>query len=252
MEAALTCAGRGHEVILCEKSGKLGGVLRCEDNVPFKDHLREYLEQQAMFVSRENIDVRLNTPVTKELAREIAPDVIIVAVGSKPLVPDIPGIDGPNVIGAEELYVSPEKAGKRVVILGGGLVGTELAIYLGDLGCDVTVMEMLPRLNAGGNTLQGQAIDIELDRLGTKLALGTKAVRIDEKGVTGESAGGLKLFGADTVVCALGRLPRWDEAEELRFCAPEFHQVGDCLAARTVYEATRTAHHIALDLGEHW
>jgi 2,4-dienoyl-CoA reductase-like NADH-dependent reductase (Old Yellow Enzyme family)/thioredoxin reductase len=251
MEAALTCAKRGHKVILCEKSGRLGGVLRCEDNVPFKKHLHEYLDQQAMLISREDIDVRLNTEANKEFAREIEPDVIIAAMGSKPLVPKIPGIDGSNAIGAEELYRSPDMAGKKIIILGGGLVGTELAIYMGDLGYDVTIMEMLPNLNAGDNTLQGQAIGLEIERLGTKVILGTKAVQINEKGVLGESAEGQKLFEAETVVCALGRLPLWAEAEELRFCAPEFYQIGDCLAAKNIYEATRTAHHISLDLGEH-
>jgi 2,4-dienoyl-CoA reductase-like NADH-dependent reductase (Old Yellow Enzyme family)/NADPH-dependent 2,4-dienoyl-CoA reductase/sulfur reductase-like enzyme len=251
MEAALTCAKRGHKVILCEKSGRLGGVLRCEENVPFKKHLHEYLDQQAMFICREDIDVRLNTEVTKELVREIEPDIIIAAIGSKPLVPMIPGIDGHNVIGAVELYTSPEKAGKKIVILGGGLVGSELAIYMGDLGFDVTILEMLPSLNAGDNTLQGQSIGLEINRLGTKLALGTKAVQINERGVLGEDVEGQKFFEADTVVCALGRLPLRVDAEELRFCAPEFYQLGDCLAAKNIYEATRTAHHIALDLGEH-
>ncbi len=251
MEAALTGAKRGHQIILCEKSDRLGGVLRCEDNVPFKKHLREYLDQQAMFIAQMDIDLRMNTSVTRELAREIAPDVIIAAIGSRPLIPSIRGIDGPNVIGAEALYSSPEKAGEKIVILGGGLVGSELAIYLGDLGHDVTIMEMLPVLNAGDNILQGRSISLEIDRLGTKLALATKAVEINERGVLGESPGGRALFQADTVVCALGRLPRWTDADDLRFCAPEFHQIGDCLAARNIYEATRTAHHIALDLGEH-
>jgi pyruvate/2-oxoglutarate dehydrogenase complex dihydrolipoamide dehydrogenase (E3) component len=251
MEAALTCTQRGHKVVLCEKSGKLGGILRCEDNVPFKKHLHEYIDQQMMFISREKIDVRLNTKVTRELAQDVDPDVIIAAIGSKPLVPKIPGIDSPNVIGAEQLYLSPGVAGKKIIILGGGLVGTELAIYMGDLGHDVTILEMLPNLNAGDNILQAQAIGIELERIGTKLILGTKAIQISGNGVLGENAEGQEFFEADTIVCALGRLPLWAEAEVLRFCAPEFYQVGDCLAAKNIYEVTRTAHNIALDLGEH-
>jgi hypothetical protein len=66
----------------------------------------------------------------------------------------------------------------------------------------------------------------------------------------GQSSSGRQFFEADTVVCALGRLPLWKDAHELRFCAPEFHQIGDCLAARNIYEATRLAHHVAMDLGE--
>ncbi len=251
MEAALTCAKRGHEVILCEKSGQLGGVLRCEDIVPFKKHLREYIDQQVRLVSEAGIDVRLNSPVTKELAEQEAPHVIMATLGSKPLIPNIPGINGPKVVHAEDLYINPEKAGEKVVVLGGGLVGSELAIYLAELGRDVTILEMLPRLNAGDNSIHGQAIDLQIDRLNIKLALNTKVVEINSQGVIGESVAGRKTFGANTVALALGRVPRWDEADELRFCAPEFHQLGDCLAAKTIYESTRTAYNIAMDIGEH-
>ena len=250
MQAALTCAKRVHEVILCEQSSRLGGVLRCEDNVPFKKHLRQYLDQQEMLIQRQQIEVRLNCRVTRELALEVEPDAIIAAIGSQPLRPSIPGIGGPNVIGAEELYASPQRAGKRIVILGGGLVGSEIAIYMGYLGFEVTILEMLSQLNSSDNILQGRAIAIEIDRLGIKLALGTTAREIGNRGVMAQSASGRQFFEADTVVCALGRLPLWKDANELRFCAPEFHQIGDCLAARNIYEATRLAHHVAMDLGE--
>jgi NADPH-dependent 2,4-dienoyl-CoA reductase/sulfur reductase-like enzyme len=259
MQAALSCAKRGHRVILCEKSGRLGGVLRCEEKVPFKKHLHEYLDHQARMISRAAVDVRLGVEVTPELAESIGPDAIIAALGSRPLVPAIKGIGGPNVIGAEELYINPEKAGKRIVILGGGLVGSELAIYMGDLGRDVTILEMFPNLNDGGNLLQGQSIRIELDRLGVRLALGTKALEINEKGVigapacgtAGESAEGTRLFEADTVVCAVGMKPLREEADRLRFCAPEFYQIGDCVTPKNIAEATRSAHFAALDLGRY-
>ncbi len=249
MQAALSAAERGHKVILCEKSGQLGGVLRCEEQVPFKKHLHEYLERQARMISRLPIDVRLNTEVTPALAESIGPDAIVAALGSRPFIPGIKGIDGPNVLGAEELYISPKKAGKRIVILGGGLVGSELAIYMGDKGHEVTIIEMFPSLNDGGNILQGQSIRIELERLGVHLALGTKALEINNKGVTGESAEGTKLIEADTVVCAVGMRPLRDEAEALRFIAPEFYQIGDCVTPKNITEATRTAHFAALDLG---
>ncbi len=251
MEAAITCARRGHEVILCEKSRTLGGVLRCEDNVPFKRHLREYLDQQSMLIARESIDVRLNTEITKESALRLSPDVIIAAIGSKTFVPPIQGIRDNRVLSAEQIYSNPQNAGERIVIMGGGLVGSELAVYLGGLGRNVTILEMLPNLNPGDNILQGRALGIELERLGTRLSLGTKVLEVSERGVFAETANGRMLFEADTVVCAMGRTPRWEEVGRLRFCAPEFHQVGDCLTAKNVYEATRTAHQIALDVGEH-
>jgi 2,4-dienoyl-CoA reductase-like NADH-dependent reductase (Old Yellow Enzyme family)/thioredoxin reductase len=248
MEAAVTCARRGHEVTLCEKSDKLGGVLRCEDGVPFKRHMRQYLDQQEIRVQKAGVRVMLNTAVTRALAEELSPDVIIAAIGASPITLKIPG--GDNAVPAAEIYATPEKAGPRVVILGGGLVGCELAIYLGGLGRDVTILEMMPRPSFGDNILHGQAVGIELDRVGAKLRFGMRADEITDQGVWGEGEAGRVFFACDTVISAVGLVPLREEAGELRLAAPYFYQVGDCLAPKTVYEATRTAHQIALDIGE--
>ena len=129
MEAALDCAERGHEVILCEKKDRLGGVLRCEEKVAFKKNLDYYLDQQAAKVqAHPNIDCRLNTAVTPELAEEIGADVIICAIGAEAAKPRITGIDEANVLSAQDAYVSVEQLGQKVVILGAGLVGIELAL----------------------------------------------------------------------------------------------------------------------------
>ena len=249
MQAALTAAERGHEVILCEKSSKLGGALRCEENVPFKKHLEEYLDLQAREIEKAAIDVRLSTDVTPEVAEKIKPDVIIAALGARPVVPKIKGIDGKNVFGAEEIYNNPEKAGKRVVMLGGGLVGTELGIYLAQMGREVTIVEMLPALNDGGNMLQGLAIRLELKKYGIAVNLSTKALEITDAGVVCEGPEGQKLLPADTVIYAVGQRPLSDEADALRFYAPEFHQIGDCLVPKNIADATRTAYNITRDIG---
>ena len=249
MQAALTATECGHKVILCEKSDKLGGALRCEDTVSFKKHLAEYLDRQATAIAKANISVFLNTAVTPQFAEEYGPDVIIAALGSRPIIPKINGIGGKTVFGAEEIYYNPEKAGKSVVILGGGLVGAELAIHLAMAGRSATIVEMLPALNNGGNMLHGIAIDMEIKRLGIKVHLNTKALEITDKGVVAEGQGGQVLFGADTVIYAVGQKPLWEEADALRFCAPEFHQIGDCLTPKTIGEATRAAYNITRDLG---
>lgn len=242
MQAALSAANWGHKVILCEKTGRLGGALLCEEKVPFKQHLAEYLVQQARFVLNDpNIEVRLNTPVTPELAKEIAPDAIFAAIGSEAVVPKIPGIE--KALGAEEVYVAPEKAGKKVVILGGGLVGCELAIFLADGSREVTVMEMMNRPNDGGNSLHMQAIQLEIRNRGISLALGTKAAEITDAGVLGEKNGETSLFEADTVIYAVGQRAKREEAAALCRCAPEFYQIGDCLNATNVRDATRAAHY---------
>lgn len=249
MQAALTLSERGHEVVLCEKSASLGGALRCEDGVPFKQHLSEYLKRQANAVAAAGIDVRLNTAATKELAERLAPDVIVAALGARPVRPPIRGIEGAHVFSAEEIYFQPEKAGKRVVILGGGLVGTELAIFLSMLGRRVTVVEMLPALSDGGNILQGVAIGEEIKKYAIRVCLNTKALEVTDRGVLTEGPDGKTLTEADTVVYAVGQKPLRDDADALRFCAPEFYQIGDCLTPKNITEATRAGYNIARDIG---
>jgi 2,4-dienoyl-CoA reductase-like NADH-dependent reductase (Old Yellow Enzyme family)/thioredoxin reductase len=251
LQAAITAAERGHDVILCEKTEKLGGVLNCEHGVPFKKPLAAYIERQARKARGAGVDIRLGTEVTDDLAEQIAPDVIIAALGSRAIVPDIPGIGGANVFGAEEIYYDPDKAGERVAILGGGLVGAELAIYLAGMGRKVEIVEMAPELGDGGNRLHGLAIRLELARKNVTVNLSVKALEITDKGIVGEGTDGKRLFEADTVVYAAGQSPLHAEADALRFSAPEFYQIGDCLTPKNIAETTKTAYAIALDIGRY-
>ena len=292
MQAALTSAQRGHNVILCEKTELLGGALRCEAKVPFKQNLQRYLDQQGDLVRSSGADIRLNTIVTPGLAREISPDVIIAAFGARPIVPGIAGLapDGPGmaadgaapkIMSAEYAYLHAEETYGRVVILGGGLSGLELSIYLAGLGRDVTIMEMANSLNFSGNVIHALAVRGELGRLRINIVTSTKAVEINPEGVLGEYVGDLfspappcetiktgvlqsvvmdaqtrpaadigarSLYPADTVVYALGQVPRRDEALKLLDCAPQFFQIGDCLDAKNVYTAVSTAFTIARDI----
>ena len=246
MEAAITCARRGHEVTLFEKGERLGGVMRCEDDVPFKVHVGQYLDLQERRLAASGVDVRLGTAATPELVRALEPDVVIAAIGASPAAPPIPGIE--NALGAIEVYERPELAGSSAVILGGGLVGAELAVFLSGRGVRCTVVEMLPAVNVGDNVLHGMALRIELDKCGVEVRTGTWALGIGAGTVEVEGPEGVETLEADAVVCALGMKP--NPVEELRFCAPEFHQIGSCNKPETIYQATRLAYNIALDIGE--
>jgi 2,4-dienoyl-CoA reductase-like NADH-dependent reductase (Old Yellow Enzyme family) len=283
MQAALTAAERGHEVTLCEKAARLGGVLRCEEKVPFKRLLAKYLDHQARMIGRAPIDVRLNTEMTPGSARAAEADVVIAAIGAREAVPPIPGIDGPNVLGAEDAYLHPEKTGGpggRVAILGGGLVGIELAIFLSSLGRKVIILEMMDSLSDGGNPVHGLALINEINKYGITVSTSTRASEVTSDGVWGEyvgsafvlpacptvqkavlqsnsfgravkaeaEVGSKTLFEADTIVYATGRQPLSAEVDALRFAAPEFHQIGDCWIPRTVQQATRMAFAVARDI----
>ena len=283
MQAALTAAERGHKVVLCEKNDRLGGVLRCEEQVPFKRLLARYLDYQVRMIKRAPIDVRLGSEVTPGLADMSGAEVIIAALGAREAVPPIPGIDGANVLGAEEAYMVPGKtgtAGSKVIILGGGLVGIELAIFLSSLGRKVMILEMMENLSDGGNPVHGLALINEINKYGIQVSTSTRATEINARGVVGEYVGdqytlpvcetvqravlqsnsfsevvkreaevGSKLlYPAETIVYATGRVPLQAEVDALRFCAPEFHQIGDCFVPRTVQQATRMAFAVARDI----
>ncbi|NLB29499.1 MAG: FAD-dependent oxidoreductase [Clostridiales bacterium] len=266
MQAALTAFEMGHEVILCEKTGRLGGVLLCEEKVPFKSKLDKYLKAQALRIERSGIAVKMNTAVTPELAKSIAPDVIICSIGARPAVPPIPGIE--RSVLAEDVYADGSRVGKRVAVMGGGLVGIELGIRLAQLGRDVTVVEMMPRtiiaddkstsdrigesleLEHGTNIVHGVAIAQELKKLpNMRVLTSTKALEIREGGLRVEGPAGLFDIPADTVINALGQVPLRDEALALRDCAPEFYQIGDCVVPKNIQAATQAAYQIARDIG---
>jgi 2,4-dienoyl-CoA reductase-like NADH-dependent reductase (Old Yellow Enzyme family)/thioredoxin reductase len=245
MQAALTAAANGHQVTLCEKSGSLGGGIRCEEQVPFKKHVADYIALQETLVHKAPIDLRLHTEVTPELASELRPDVIISAVGAAPLVPPIEGIA--HALPANEVYSKPELAGKRVVIIGAGLVGAELAIYLKRLGHDVELLEQGPGLNSEGNSIHGMAINAEFRELGLTPRYNTKVPRITPTAV--EFDGGT--LAADTVVYATGQTPNTDAVIKLSGLAPRFYAVGDCTGVGNIMNATKTAWTAARDIGRY-
>jgi len=248
MQAAIACADRGHKVILCEKNEQLGGALTCEENVPFKKKIRDYLRYQRREVAKRDVDVRLNTAVTPRLASSLRPDVVLAALGARPTVPPIPGIKSKNVLMAEYAYTHEGEVGQKVVVLGGGLVGVELAIHLAGLGRSVTVAEMLPMLNNGGNILHQNALDVEIKARKIALQLGAKVEGIEETGVRASKDGQALFLEADTVICAVGQTPLREEAEELRFCAPEFYVLGDAATPKNILQATAMADAIAKNI----
>ena len=251
MQAALTAYENGHTVILCEKSAKLGGHITCEKNVPFKKHLFEYIAQQEKKILNSGIDLRLNTEVTPALAKSIGADAIVAALGAKPVKPNIPGIDGENVMLADAAYVAPEKVGSSAVILGGGLVGMELAIYLNSLGKKVQVVEMAPAFNPGPNVLHGQAITIKLQEEKIETFFSTKAVKIDDGGVLCQTPDGEKYYEADTVIYAVGQKALAEETAALYDCAEYFYPIGDCVLPRNISDANLAGRSVAQNIGRH-
>ena len=247
MEAAIQCAKMGHTVTLCEKTDTLGGTLNCEHAVPFKQNLARYLKRQARLLDVYGVDVKLNCEVTPEVASEFGADTIIAALGSRPVVPRIEGIE--KAVPAEDAFNDIESIEGEVAILGAGLVGIEMGIWLAQRGHKVKLIEMLDKPGVDFNNMAFMFYPIYVEELGIDIMLNTKALAVRDGEVLVETADGEQTVKADTVICAVGQRPLAEETDALTMCAPEFHAIGDCIAPRNILATTRQAYGIAKNIG---
>lgn len=250
LQAAVTAAKRGHQVILCEQAEAVGGALRSEAHVLFKKRIFQFphiLETQAR---RLGVEIRLNTKVDRALMDEVRPDAFICAIGGEKIVPNIPGIAGKNVIHATNIPADVSSLGQKIVVLGGGLVGAEMAVDLAWKGKDVTIVEMLDDVARDANSFHRAAIGFQIRDHKIQVHTGITGTKIDEKGLYGLDKNGQEVFfPADTVVYAVGMKPLWDQVDALREIAPdEFYQIGDCFQVGKIKDATTTGFQAALDL----
>ena len=234
MEAAISSAKNGHKVTLCEKSDKLGGVLLCETEVYFKKRIGEYIEHQKYMLEKLGVDVRLNTPVNPALVDEIKPDALIAALGGKAIRPNIPGIDGANVVSVEAAFANPELVKGKAVVIGAGRSGVELGVWLKEKGVDISLVEAQAESGVGNAAAKVGEVKLEIN-------VNTKAKEIKADGVLCETPDGEKFYEADTVVLALGVEPLWAEVDALADFAGEFYQIGDCREPRKILNATGEA-----------
>lgn len=247
IQAAITAANRGHSVILCEKNSELGGALRCERCIPFKSDLYGFIAAKAIELENAGVEIRLNTAATPEYVSGENPDVLILAVGAEPIIPPIPGIDGPNVLIANNLSDEGVNIGQKVVILGGGLVGCEAAVHLSQEGKDATVVEMLSDVAIDANG-RHRPILMEMLKPVTKLT-NTRGVRVTGDGlVCADAQGDEKLIPADTIIVAVGQRSLRKIVDAFLDCAPEVMQVGDCVKPQRVTEAVFRGYYAGLDI----
>ncbi|MDL2217203.1 FAD-dependent oxidoreductase [Christensenellaceae bacterium OttesenSCG-928-M15] len=242
MEAALGAAECGHKVTLFEKSGSLGGMLKYAWHPEFKRDMKDhFVDVLARRIDKcENIDLRLNTAATPDEVKALKPDALIVAIGSKPVVPPIPGLDDKRVVRAIDVHNDGVKLGDKVVIIGGGLIGCEEGLDMAKYGKkDVTVIEMTDKLAPGAPYVHYIALLNEFEQLDNmKFAMEEKVTSIDEKGVhTADKDGKAHVYEADSIVLAAGMAPLNAEAEAYRGIVENFAIVGDCKKVSQMNEA---------------
>lgn len=250
MEAAITAARRGHNVTLYEKKTTLGGQLEYARHVWFKkdmERYRAYLERQ---LRKAGVDIRLGQAATPERVRQARPDAIIVAVGAEPLIPRIPGVDGPNVIAALNMFGHEDRLGRHVALIGGGMVGCETALHLSRLGRRVTLVEMGEVLAPDGlYTERLHTLHIMDQDPAVTCFTGTTCVEITDRDISvRDVSGSIRRIETDSVVLCAGMKPLVEERDKYQGLAFDVINVGDCLKVGTICSATSTGFDAAVIL----
>jgi thioredoxin reductase len=250
MKAAITAAERGHKVTLYEKGDALGGLLRHTDHTKWKWSYRDYKDYLVKQTRKAGIDVKLGMEMTPALVKPKGFDTILAATGAVPIVPKIPGVDGDHVYNILEAYQRKDSLGKKVVIIGSGVYGTETAICLAKDGHRVMVLasgrEMIPASHIGPHNMENQ-IDLYQNHENISHELQTLPTKISKGKVFYRDANGIeKSVKADSVVIYSGLKPKMDEALEFSGAAPQVLLLGDCTGnGGTVQKTTRSAYFIA-------
>lgn len=243
MQAALTAAELGHSVSLYEKSGRLGGLLNAATRPAFKKDLYHFLQYLIAQVENDKrIHVHLNQALTPQLAQELAPDLLVVAVGSQLAIPPIPGRELPHVHTLIDLSEKNPALGQRVVVIGGGLSGCEEALDLAHHGKQVVLLEamddILLTLSHDDYLHKKDLLDELEHAAGLSIHKGNRVAEITASGVTASDAGGLQRhYKADSVIIACGTRPLEEVTNSFRASGCKYVVIGDCSQARNLRSA---------------
>lgn len=252
MKAALVAAERGHDVTLYEKSSVLGGQLKITDGIKFKWPLRNFKNYLVYQVGKNpNITVRLNTEATKEMLQKENYDDILVALGSKPIIPPIPGADRENVVCAIDVFGNEDALAEDIVVVGGGEVGVETGIHLAQKGHKVTVLEMREELAMDSAPIHYRSMfrNAWEAQVNFDYRVNARCIGIPEKGVIYVDKDGAEHeIAAGCVVLAVGMKAKVDEALALYTPGEKIQLIGDCNKVGNVQKLMRSAFSTASQL----
>ena len=240
MEAARTAAMRGHKVSLYEKNESLGGNLIPGGSHSFKKEVRELNAWYQNELKALPVEIHTGETVTSGQLRNMDADVVILAAGSVPVMTKVPGIDDKKVIGCMEAFAHPEKVGQKVIVIGGGLVGCEMALDYAQDGKEVTVVEALPKILSAGIPSpipNGQMIPDLFEHHHVTVLENHRLSAVEDGRVILESDGQKKALDAGSVVIAVGFRPVPSMAQELQGCGAVVYEIGDGQKVSTILHA---------------
>ena len=247
MKAALTAAERGHQVILLERTDRLGGQLKVADYDDYKQDLKRYRDYMITQIGKSNVDVRLNTGASPEKVRELKPDVLLIAIGADNATPPIPGVAYARQ--AVEAYPDIDRMKGKIVVIGGGTIGSEIGLELAERGNTVHLIEITDTLNAQGNMLYRIAIRQHMEKCGTlHTMVETRCKEIRPDGIVVEKDGQEQFIEADHILLATGLRPRRELAQSFYGITQDTFIIGDSNRVGNVKDAVETAALIMMNI----
>lgn len=250
MQAAYLLAQQGHQVDLYEKADGLGGQFLLAGEAPRKEEMKTAALEMAAMVRRSPVQVHCATEMTPEMITELQPDVFVNAIGAAPITPGIMGVEKPYVKQANDILSGAEQVAGNVAVIGGGLVGIEVAEYLAERGCRVTVYEMASDYGADLGILRRMCVDASLAEKGIDVRVDKKVNAITDRGVYCEAEGWDELTPADYVVIAIGSasLETAALAQACKDAGVRYFEIGDAKAPRRAIDAIREAYEVAAEI----
>lgn len=237
MSAAIAASDRGHEVTLFEKTDRLGGLLNISEHDQEKTDMRNFRNYLITQTKKRPIKILFHTEATPEMLAVEDFDEIIAALGSKPRKLHIPGAELPHVYNIVEAHEKP--MGDRVVIIGGGASGCELALSLLGEGKHVTILEATKQLASAGNLLYRGALAERFknqSNLEVHYEVSVREITAEEVVYT-DAAGTAHSAAADHVVLCVGLIPEREKAMAFTDLMYDVRLIGDCQAPRRINEA---------------
>jgi 2,4-dienoyl-CoA reductase-like NADH-dependent reductase (Old Yellow Enzyme family)/thioredoxin reductase len=248
MTCALVASRRSHNVTLYEKEDEVGGLLVPGTTPPFKKDVRDLLEYYRGEIRDSNVSLELNQTVTPELIRKKQPAALVVAIGARPIKLNIPGRDNENVITAIDALKNKDLVkGKKVVVIGGGEVGCETALYLSQDGKDVSVVEILDDILLV-NTVKNNTVVLRelLDKWNVKVHVKSSVEAITDSAVSLVSKDGEHTeLPADAVIMSVGLRPDNTRVKSLLDACSESYAIGDCSNPARILEAVNEGDRVA-------
>lgn len=244
MEAVRTLTRRGHKVSLYEKSSELGGNLIPAGAHAFKKEIHQLNDWYKQELDRMGVEYHLNTALDAEQIIEMKPDAVILAVGSSPVTPRVEGVE--KALGCLDVLTGGKEIKDKVVVVGGGLVGCEIAYDLVLKGKDVTVVEGLDHiLNGPVPAINKQFINDAFKYYGVKVRTGTMLSKVTDEGIYVTADGKEEFIEADSTIIAVGFRPNKSFARELYGHGFEVYEVGDGAKVGDIYTSIGSAFEIS-------